>query len=742
MNQTRRWTVILYAPGETEVSLLAELAAQEEARLLAVIDPDGAAVGTAIAEVMGIRIATDWDGALMGQADWLVHPQAQSPPADLSVRAAAAGLHVVATDVFRAEYDEAAEPTPRSETAPDPTPEMESVHRTLSRIEEALDRDSLLRWLLSLATQAVGAHQGSIMLLDEKTDELYVAFSYGLSESTYHGTRVPVGQGIAGRVARSRNSEIILGREGDRDERDRVDIASAICAPLAVDGRLLGVLNVNRVDGDDPLSAVERDIVDRLASRMAVILDRLLAIQRSRATALFGQIDEQLQGLERDGDHLQTILSAWAGTLALGLEADTLSVAIGCADGGLLVAEGTRDGETRIAYGPLDNPVWREVFEQGRSVVVRQPERSESEDGGLTVFCLPAGRAPVRAVLTVVFSTAADAHAFNRISGEYLDLLEKRLLDLAEHITLKDRLARTNRLAELLGELVARREEDPLIALGRLRAGACALTGASKAYLVTACGPEGVELAAPDSVEDAPWLVEAPRLLAEAGQQGWRATLLTDPSTEDGDRICILAVPVSTGTTDAGLLLWQKERVHQLDGHRFTEFDAELCRRLTCLLPVYLREEPAADIAPGADSTPSATVPQVDLPMIEGDPILDAIRREMDRADRYHTTFALNAFRANQTTLWDDKTIRQLLASLHEQVRSSDRLFMMRDGTVLLLAPEDVQSLGKLHRRIVDELRQYAGGDYCEIMAAHTVYPGPQQDPGALLQDTLDQLSG
>ena len=34
------------------------------------------------------------------------------------------------------------------------------------RIEEALDRESLLRWLLGLATRATGASSGSIMLFD------------------------------------------------------------------------------------------------------------------------------------------------------------------------------------------------------------------------------------------------------------------------------------------------------------------------------------------------------------------------------------------------------------------------------------------------------------------------------------------------------------------------------------------------------------------------------------------------
>ena len=69
-----RWRVTLVRPGEREMALLAELASRRDCQIVAVIDPGGQALGTAIAEVMGLPIlpdlaafASDATGAAGGQ---------------------------------------------------------------------------------------------------------------------------------------------------------------------------------------------------------------------------------------------------------------------------------------------------------------------------------------------------------------------------------------------------------------------------------------------------------------------------------------------------------------------------------------------------------------------------------------------------------------------------------------------------------------------------------------------------
>ena len=50
--------------------------------------------------------------------------------------------------------------------------EMSSVYTTLTRIEETLDREKLMPWLLALGVKAMRGCGGSLMLLDNQTQEL------------------------------------------------------------------------------------------------------------------------------------------------------------------------------------------------------------------------------------------------------------------------------------------------------------------------------------------------------------------------------------------------------------------------------------------------------------------------------------------------------------------------------------------------------------------------------------------
>ncbi len=54
-----KWPVIMVCPGEEELSLLAELSARRDARIVAIADSDGFSVGASLAEVMGLPVISD-----------------------------------------------------------------------------------------------------------------------------------------------------------------------------------------------------------------------------------------------------------------------------------------------------------------------------------------------------------------------------------------------------------------------------------------------------------------------------------------------------------------------------------------------------------------------------------------------------------------------------------------------------------------------------------------------------------
>ena len=103
-----------------------------------------------------------------------------------------------------------------------------------------------LRQLLTLATSAVGAEEGSLLVWDEEIGELRFVATIGneASEAALMGQRVPLGKGITGLAAVTR--EVQVGAPTYRDIRQTERLAAGpeavVAAPVVVADRLLGVI--------------------------------------------------------------------------------------------------------------------------------------------------------------------------------------------------------------------------------------------------------------------------------------------------------------------------------------------------------------------------------------------------------------------------------------------------------------------------------------------------------------------
>jgi hypothetical protein len=736
-----QWPVVLVCPDEEELTLMADLSARRDARIVAVVDPEGFSIGAGLAEVMGVPVVQDLDAVERGVARYLVHPPLDDSVAPIVDRAAEHGLEPVAARDFAAllagpRLDDPAfggggvrPPAPPYTGSTRPGPEdfdlleieTAAIHRTLSRIEEALDREALLRWLLGLATRATGATSGSIMLYDEGAEELYVAFAYGLSQHTVHRTRVRLGQGIAGQVAETRQARIISDNRHPGARRDRSQISSAVCAPVIWEGRLLGVLNVSVNEGEGRLDQGALKTIESLVHRFAMILDRFLRLQAVRDGEFFRFMEEELS---RDTGHPQAVantLQRWAEDLKEIAGADHAGIGVLTSDGDLFLA--WPDG-TEYESPPL--PEKTEVLSTGRPLVLRPGDRSDADPtdvlSEVTLFVLPVGRDPLRALLTLEFSSAARAHHFHAMSGEILYLVNRHLNDYLDRAATADQVDRLTTLASALSELAAARGGP---GHERVLAAASRLTGAGRALLLTRedfdnadfenVGPDGRDLHA-----------EAVRLLSETGQGGWQSTVLETAGDGRGGR-SLLVVPLDPDRPFPGLVLIDKQRLHPLDGSGFTEFDALFARRLLPLLDGAVQAPEVSRTSAAAEPTASESA------------LGDILRREMDRCDRYHTMVGLAAFR-----LAPDRDlpvpVPRLVADLGARLRSSDSAACLEDGTIMVIVPEDIQSLPRLQKRVTELLRAASGVADLTVFSSSRVYPGGGDTPRQLIDGVLGSL--
>lgn len=168
-------------------------------------------------------------------------------------------------------------------------------------LSSKLERSELLTTVLELASRVVDAETASLLLLDEATQELYFDVALGLGDDLCQ-MRLPLGQGIAGAVARTRKPEIINDVRADprwsprMDERTGFVTRSILAVPILFKGRLLGVVEaINRRGG--PFAAGDVETLDAFASQAGVAIDnaRLFASLRDekfKLAAIFAQMHD------------------------------------------------------------------------------------------------------------------------------------------------------------------------------------------------------------------------------------------------------------------------------------------------------------------------------------------------------------------------------------------------------------------------------------------------------------------
>lgn len=130
-------------------------------------------------------------------------------------------------------------------TSPKGIHALEQVFRSLVPV---LDRDALYNAILMKSTELVDAGRGSLMLLDVKNGVLAMKAAKGIAKDIADTVTVKLGEGIAGRAAKS-GEAIIVKDDGVTQlagtSRSVYKTQSFISVPLKLDKRIIGVLNVS-----------------------------------------------------------------------------------------------------------------------------------------------------------------------------------------------------------------------------------------------------------------------------------------------------------------------------------------------------------------------------------------------------------------------------------------------------------------------------------------------------------------
>src|SRR5437868_11211682 len=137
-------------------------------------------------------------------------------------------------------------------------------------VNTTLDLDTTLRRVAELVRKVIDYEIFGILLLNEKTQELYFRFSVGHSHEVADRLRIKVGEGVTGVAAQK--AEAILVNDVANDSRyisAVPNVRSEIAVPLIVKNRVIGVIDIESPQANH-FTEDHKRLLTLIASRMAV----------------------------------------------------------------------------------------------------------------------------------------------------------------------------------------------------------------------------------------------------------------------------------------------------------------------------------------------------------------------------------------------------------------------------------------------------------------------------------------
>ena len=143
-------------------------------------------------------------------------------------------------------------------------------------INTTMDLQELLNSIMSSSRDVLEAEGSSLMLIDEKTNELFFNVTTGAGKDKLKEIRIPVGQGIAGIVAETNEAINVEDAVNDSrifkqaDKTTKIVTKNLIAVPMHVREKVVGVLEVINARDRNYFDKYDLDLLQALADQAGI----------------------------------------------------------------------------------------------------------------------------------------------------------------------------------------------------------------------------------------------------------------------------------------------------------------------------------------------------------------------------------------------------------------------------------------------------------------------------------------
>ena len=181
---------------------------------------------------------------------------------------------------------------------------LEAIERIGRKVASLLDLDHVLASVVEAAVELCAAEEGSLLLLDESTGELYVRAERNFQQDIIRTFRLPVSDPLAAQVLRT-GKPLLINEKTPRKIKTSFFVYSLLCVPLWVQDHAIGILEVDHRQSGKTFGSEQVTMLMALAGYAAIAIEnaRLYShseSERYRLESILTGIEEALVVVDQD----------------------------------------------------------------------------------------------------------------------------------------------------------------------------------------------------------------------------------------------------------------------------------------------------------------------------------------------------------------------------------------------------------------------------------------------------------
>lgn len=150
--------------------------------------------------------------------------------------------------------------------------QIETLGKLTQSITAHLQLDKVLQAIVRAAVRLTGAEEGSLLLLDEKSGDLYIRAAQNFDEDFVRTFRLPANDSLAGQVLRT-GEPLVLSQPTPHRIKTTYLVRDLVYVPLKGSAGMLGVLSVDNRSRSRPFTHEQVTLLSTLADYAVIALE-------------------------------------------------------------------------------------------------------------------------------------------------------------------------------------------------------------------------------------------------------------------------------------------------------------------------------------------------------------------------------------------------------------------------------------------------------------------------------------